>query len=100
MSEGIYELGGWQLSGSCRGLDSSVFFHPDGERGYEREARVRRAKRICRSCAVQRECRQFALVTAQPYGIWGGMSEQERRLLRHRAEDRAEAAGRLAAPSG
>jgi WhiB family redox-sensing transcriptional regulator len=69
----------WQLYGNCRGLDSEIFFHPDGERGRARAARAHQAKRICRECPVQAECREYALAVGEPYGVWGGMTEEERR---------------------
>lgn len=69
----------WQLLGSCRGLESTVFFHPEGERGRARAARVRRAKQICDACPVLERCRNYALAVGEPYGVWGGMSEDERR---------------------
>ncbi|ONM46519.1 WhiB family transcriptional regulator [Nocardia donostiensis] len=71
----------WQLRGSCRGLESAVFFHPDGERGRARAARVRRAKEICGGCPVLAQCRSYALSVSEPYGVWGGMSEDERRSV-------------------
>jgi WhiB family redox-sensing transcriptional regulator len=70
----------WQMRGSCRGVDSAVFFHPDGERGRARAARELRAKEICRSCPVLMQCRSHALKVSEPYGIWGGMSETEREM--------------------
>ncbi len=78
----------WQLRGACRGLDSSVFFSPEGERGRSRAARVRGAKSICRDCPVRAVCRDFALSAREPYGIWGGMSEDERRRHWDRRESR------------
>ena len=68
----------WQLHGSCRGMDSSFFFHPDGERGPARASRERRAKAVCESCPVMEPCRRHALAAGEPYGIWGGLSESER----------------------
>ena len=68
----------WQLRGACRGEDSSVFFHPDGERGQARLARERRAKEFCARCPVRAQCRAHALRIGEPYGIWGGMTEAER----------------------
>ncbi|MGV0384398.1 WhiB family transcriptional regulator [Corynebacterium sp. 22_2729] len=68
----------WQLHGACRGADSSVFFHPDGERGRARAMREHRAKAICRECPVIEQCRNHALSVGEPYGIWGGLSESER----------------------
>ncbi|MEC3920317.1 WhiB family transcriptional regulator [Nocardia sp. CDC160] len=71
----------WQSFGSCRGMDSAVFFHPDGERGRARVARERRAKQICNRCPVMDQCRAYALATKQSYGIWGGMSEHDLQKL-------------------
>ncbi|OMC03729.1 WhiB family transcriptional regulator [Mycolicibacter heraklionensis] len=74
----------WQLRGACRGVDSSVFFPPDGERGRARAQREQNAKKWCRSCPVLEQCRTHALAVGEPYGIWGGMSEAERHaVLRH-----------------
>lgn len=71
----------WQRHGLCRGVDSSVFFHPDGERGRKRLERERRAKALCRDCPVLMQCREHALTVGEPYGIWGGLSETERLSL-------------------
>lgn len=71
----------WQLSGSCRGADSSLFFHTDNERGSARERRETRAKAICQTCPVLAQCRTHALTVQEPYGIWGGLGEIERREL-------------------
>ncbi|MCJ0905113.1 WhiB family transcriptional regulator [Rhodococcus sp. SRB_17] len=79
----------WQMHGLCRGVDSSMFFHPDGERGRARTQRETRAKEMCRQCPVLIQCRSHALTVSEPYGIWGGMSETERELLaRHRRNGR------------
>jgi WhiB family redox-sensing transcriptional regulator len=61
-------------------VDSSVFFHPDGERGRARTQRELRAKEICRNCPVLMQCRSHALKVSEPYGIWGGLSETEREM--------------------
>lgn len=86
----------WQLKGVCRGVDSSVFFHPDGERGRARLQRERRAKEMCRSCPVIVQCRTHALRVGEPYGIWGGLSETERDLLLKRDMGRSRAIRRSA----
>ncbi len=44
------EVWDWQLQGACRGHDSAVYFHPDGERGHARENRERNAKKVCATC--------------------------------------------------
>lgn len=71
----------WQLRAACRGLDSAVFFHPEGERGPSRAGREARAKRVCESCPVRRACLDHALVVQEPYGVWGGLSARERDAL-------------------
>ena len=83
----------WQLHALCRGLDTSVFFHPTGERGNAHDEREERARRICHECPVREACLQYALDTREPYGVWGGLTEDERRALlaRARRSDRAAA---------
>lgn len=74
------DIWNWQLQGLCRGMDSSMFFHPDGERGRARTQREQRAKEMCRRCPVIEACRSHALEVGEPYGVWGGLSESERDL--------------------
>ncbi|MBI3214412.1 MAG: WhiB family transcriptional regulator [Mycobacterium sp.] len=75
------EVWEWQVHGNCRGVDSSVFFSPDGERGRARAKRERRAKELCRTCPVIAQCRAHALSVNEPFGVWGGLSESERFYL-------------------
>ncbi len=72
------DLWEWQLRGACRGADSSLFFHPEGERGPARAAREAAAKAVCMRCPVVVPCQRHALASREPYGVWGGMSESER----------------------
>ncbi len=72
------DLWDWQLVGACRGVDSALFFHPDGERGPARAAREQAAKAVCASCPVMAQCASHALAVREPYGVWGGMSEDDR----------------------
>ena len=70
----------WQVKAACRGPESRVFFPPTWpERREEREAREMRAKAICRACAVRVACLEYALQIREPHGIWGGLTENERR---------------------
>lgn len=64
----------WQRSAACRGVDSDLFFP-------ERGASTAEAKAVCRTCPVIAECRDFAIANWEP-GIWGGLSERERRTIR------------------
>lgn len=68
----------WQVAAACRGLDASMFFHPDNERGRSRRRREEEAKSICATCPVSRQCLAWALSVREPYGIWGGLSATER----------------------
>jgi WhiB family redox-sensing transcriptional regulator len=68
----------WQLRGACRGRDTELFFHPEGERGPRRANREAAAKAVCATCPVLLRCREAALQAREPYGVWGGMSEHER----------------------
>lgn len=71
----------WQLDSACRGLDSDIFYHPDGERGSARERRVSTAKAICAACPVIAQCRAHALKVREPYGVWGGLGEEDREVI-------------------
>lgn len=79
----VTDLWDWQLQGACRGMASSWFFHPRGERGPARARREARAKQICQDCPVLARCRSHALSVREPYGVWGGLSESERSDLLH-----------------
>ncbi len=81
----------WQFLGACREANPSTFFHPEGERGDQRRKRIARAKSFCDRCEVVEICRERALDAREPFGIWGGMSEDERaeevsRRVRHSKE--------------
>lgn len=70
----------WQSDASCRGSDANLFFSPTHvESKEERTARETRAKAICSACPVRVACLDFALMTRESHGIWGGLNELERR---------------------
>ena len=68
----------WQYQGACQELPTEMFFHPDGERGPRRANREATAKAVCATCPVIAACRKHALAVQEPYGIWGGLSEDDR----------------------
>lgn len=72
----------WQSRANCMGVDPDLFFP-------ERGASTREAKEVCKGCVVRDECLEFALANSEKFGIWGGMSERERRRVRR---SRAQAA--------
>lgn len=65
----------WQDYANCRGADADLFFP-------ERGASTRKAKAICNACEAREACLEFALTQGEKFGIWGGMSERERRRVR------------------
>lgn len=75
--------GYWRRRAACRGEDPELFF-PVGLAGRAALAQIAEAKEICARCAVRRACLAFAMATGQAYGIWGGLTEDERSQLRRR----------------
>jgi WhiB family redox-sensing transcriptional regulator len=73
----------WQHSAACRDEDPELFF-PVGTSG-PAVLKIEEAKAVCRQCPVMDRCRQWALDTGQDCGVWGGLSEDERRAARRRA---------------
>jgi WhiB family redox-sensing transcriptional regulator len=71
---------GWRGQAACSNLDPSIFF-PVGHADTAGEE-VAGAKRICDACPVKQECLAFAIGTNQEYGVWGGTTEEERRIVR------------------
>jgi WhiB family redox-sensing transcriptional regulator len=66
---------GWWARAECKGVDPELWF-PD------RGGDTRPAKEVCRGCVVRKQCLEYALAGGERFGIWGGMSERERRALR------------------
>jgi WhiB family transcriptional regulator, redox-sensing transcriptional regulator len=72
----------WMLSAGCFGR-TELFFAPDeSESRTERRYRESQAKAVCTACAVQPDCLSEALKSDERFGIWGGLTERERRLAR------------------
>ena len=65
----------WQDQALCAQTDPEAFFPEKG-------GSTRDAKRICTGCSVRAQCLEYALDNDERFGIWGGLSERERRKLR------------------
>lgn len=89
MAESYRSLESWRAGAACRGVDPNVFFPLS-----EEEAGP--AKAICATCPVRDQCLDYALDTRQGDGVWGGLTEVERRRLRRRRQDQRRRAGRAA----
>ena len=72
----------WRHRAACREEDPELFF-PIGNTG-PALLQIEEAKAVCRRCPVREECLQWALETGQDAGVWGGLSEDERRALKRR----------------
>ncbi|MDQ1608941.1 MAG: WhiB family transcriptional regulator, redox-sensing transcriptional regulator [Microbacteriaceae bacterium] len=68
----------WQSDSLCAQTDPEAFFPEKG-------GSTRDAKKICATCEVKAQCLEYALANDERFGIWGGLSERERRKLRKRA---------------
>ncbi|KOG49477.1 WhiB family transcriptional regulator [Streptomyces decoyicus] len=73
----------WRHDAVCREVDPEIFF-PVGNTG-PALLQIEEAKAVCRRCPVMGQCLQWALESRQDAGVWGGMSEDERRAMRRRA---------------
>ena len=76
----------WQELGRCRSADPLLFFHPQNERSSSRIRRDQSAKRVCASCPVRLECADYAIRAREPYGVWGGLSEDDREQIFRRMD--------------
>lgn len=68
----------WQKEAKCLQAEPDTFFPEKG-------GSTREAKRICAQCTVRAECLEYALANDERFGIWGGLSERERRKLKRLA---------------
>jgi WhiB family redox-sensing transcriptional regulator len=80
----------WREVALCRDTDPALFF-PVGTTGHALD-QIDRAKEVCAECEASRDCLDFALDTNQDSGIWGGLTEEERRVIRRKRVAAARAA--------
>lgn len=74
----------WRAGAACQGATAEHFFPPSTtETREERTTRESAARELCNGCAVRDACLEYALYVQEPYGIWGGLTEAERRRLRY-----------------
>ena len=78
LGQGDEDAQSWQEQALCAETDPEAFFPEKG-------GSTREAKKICTGCEVKAECLEYALSNDERFGIWGGLSERERRRLRRRA---------------
>jgi WhiB family redox-sensing transcriptional regulator len=73
----------WRSQAACQGEKGSAFYPPpSSERRSIKVAREKRAKQVCATCVVRTTCLEQALDSGERYGIWGGLTDLERKHLR------------------
>jgi WhiB family redox-sensing transcriptional regulator len=72
----------WWFRAACRGPRNTIFYPPPrAERRPDKRRREQQAKEICDTCPVRQECLAYAVEVREQHGIWGGLTEKERRAL-------------------
>jgi len=89
MSSVTFRSASWQRAAACRSADPELFF-PVSASGRSLE-QAERAKAVCRTCIVRRQCLQYAIAAGEE-GVWGGMTEEERTRAPRRTRVSAEPA--------
>ncbi len=77
-----YDPAEWRLDAACRDLNTAIFFP-------ETDEQIATAKAVCAACPVREACLDFAIITRQDDGVWGGLDENERRRARRRRQEAA-----------
>lgn len=71
----------WMASAECLGIDPDLFF-PEGSTGVKARLQIAAAKAVCSTCTVRIDCLLHAVNQGEEHGIWGGLTEDERRRIR------------------
>ena len=76
--QSVRALESWQDKSACRGMGSETFYTAEFARGPLKRNHEAMAKAVCATCPVAHQCLAWALEFAEPYGIWGGLTPEER----------------------
>jgi WhiB family redox-sensing transcriptional regulator len=77
----VYDKWEWQFEGACRNVDPESFFLEYNERGLSKRKKEIAAVAICNTCPVIAQCREHALRVPEMYGVWGGLTEEQRYMI-------------------
>lgn len=80
---------GWLRRAACRSADPNLFFPPPGAFDAIAATQVEQAKALCAGCGVRRQCLQYAIDRDEEYGVWGGLTSDERRRASLRGRQRS-----------
>jgi len=79
----VYDEWAWQEQANCREVESDLFFLDPLVRGKKKRQIEKEAKKVCKGCPVINECLSHAILIPEFFGVWGGMTADERnRILR------------------
>lgn len=83
-AKGVFmsETADWRSKAACRDKDPELFFHVGNTSAAYQQ--VEEAKTVCNNCSVVKDCLKCAIEHNEDYGVWGGLSEDERRSLKRR----------------
>ncbi len=84
----------WRDKAACRDIDDPELFFPVGNTG-PALIQIEKAKSVCNTCKSREECLGYAMVHNQDSGVWGGLSENERRSLKRRSSSRRAASAAI-----
>lgn len=73
--------GAWRDDASCKEMGNAEFFATFNNNGKEAQERLRQVRAICTACKVNKECLDFAVRNEIAYGVWGGMTASERKVM-------------------
>ena len=71
----------WQYDGACNGVDPEAFFLEPSARGKNKRHKEQKAVAICKMCPVKEVCLEHALSIPEYFGVWGGMTEDQRQTI-------------------
>ena len=77
----VYDEWAWQEESNCRNADSDLFFLDPMMRGKEKRNKEQEAKKICKGCPVVQQCLNHALSIPEFFGVWGGMTADQRNSI-------------------
>jgi len=77
----VYDEWAWQEESNCKDIDSDLFFLDPQARGKNKRDKEKAAVKICRSCPVIEQCLNHALSIPEYFGVWGGMTADERNSI-------------------
>lgn len=77
----VHDKWEWQYEGACRDTDPELFFLDPSMRGLNKRTRELNAVKICNTCPVKQACLDHALSVPEIFGVWGGMTEEQRHEL-------------------